>query len=158
MLLMPCTWVQHFLRMKTILHPSISSARDTFLSSTSCTFHSPLRWCFLLLGLNETTCITVSAQGDPLQVGGARAQRWTLLLITIIIGDANGRTRRQLYVIPRVVHLIIALTLTLYYWGIVGIVNIEFPRFWRTNDLSLWGLRQPRLAPPPRPLCTSTLC
>ena len=69
MLLMPYTWVRHFLRMKTILHSSISSTRNTFLSGTSCTFDSPLCWCFLLLGLYGTKCITVSAQGDPLQAG-----------------------------------------------------------------------------------------
>ena len=42
MLLMPCTRIQHFLLMKTVLHPSISSAKNTFISGTSCTFHSPL--------------------------------------------------------------------------------------------------------------------
>ena len=97
--------------MKIILHPSISLARNTFLSGTSCTFDSPLHWCFLLFGLYGTTCITVGAQGDPFQAGGARAQRWILLLITIIIGDGNGRTRRQLNVIPQVAHLIIGITL-----------------------------------------------
>ena len=142
-------WVRHFLHKKNNSPPIYKFGQETrsFLARLG-RLAVPLGWCFLLLGLYGSTCITVGAQGDPLQAGGARAQRWILLLITIIIGDGNGRTRRLLCVIPQVLHLIIGLTLGKCYWGIVGIASIDVPGFWRTNGLSLWGLRHPRLAPP----------
>ena len=110
--LMPWTRFEHFFHIVTRHHPFVSLARSMFSRGTFLTFHVSLccRFLFRVFGINASWCITIGAQGHPLQVGSTHAQRCMLFLIPILCGDPIGRAGSQPFIIRHHAHI---LTLTL---------------------------------------------